>query len=179
MKALNLNEVQEAQEFEQVKPCGYVCEITSVEDVPAKEYLKIEFDIAAGKLTGYYRNRYNTSGFWLGNLIRSYKTKALPFFKGFVTAVEKSNPGYKWDNNENSLIGKKVGLVIAEEEYEAKDGNVKIRNYVASVHEIQKIINNDFKVPELKKLAGNTAPAPAQTAPLADFEEIAAGPVPF
>ncbi len=179
MKPINLNDVQEAEEFTQVKPCGYVCEITSVEDVPAKEYLRIEFDIAAGQLKGYYRNRYNSSGYWLGSLIRSYKTKALPFFKGFITAVEKSNQGYHWDNNEAGLVGKKVGLVIAEEEYEAKDGTIKIRNYVSSVHEIKKIMENDFKVPELKKLNSATA-APAPAAVPAGFEVVSSDmSVPF
>ncbi len=178
MKAINLNDVQEAQEFQQVKPGGYICEITCVEDMPAKEYLKVEFDIAAGELKGYYRERYNTSGYWLGNMIRSYKTKALPFFKGFITSIEKSNPGYKWDNNELGLIGKKVGLVIAEEEYEAKDGTIKIRNYVSSVHEIQKIGSNDFKVPALKKLEGSSVAA-APSAPQNGYEELVTGPVPF
>lgn len=179
MRAINLNDVQEVQEFKAVKPCGYVCEITNVEDVPDKEYLRIEFDIAAGQLKGYYRERYNNSGYWLGNFIKSYKDKALPFFKGFITAVERSNSGYSWDNDEHKLIGKKIGLVIAEEEYQAKNGDVKVRNYVASIHDVSKITSNDFIVPELKKLKSNSANSTQAAAP-APFEEVIADTsVPF
>ena len=46
MRPIDLNNVQEAQEFKKVKPGGYVCEMTAIEDVPNKEYLRIEFDIA-------------------------------------------------------------------------------------------------------------------------------------
>ena len=48
--------------------------------------------------------------------IRSYKTNALPFFKGFITAVEKTNPGYTWDWDEKKLIGKNVIAVFGEED---------------------------------------------------------------
>lgn len=179
MRPINLNDVQEVQDFKSVKPCGYVCEITNVEDVPNKEYLRIEFDIAAGQLKGYYRERYNNTGYWLGSFIKSYKDKALPFFKGFITAVERSNAGYSWDNDERKLIGKKVGLVIAEEEYINKNGETKVRNYVAFIHDTQKIMNNDFKVPELKKIKNDSAPsATADPAP-APFEAVPDAAVPF
>ena len=52
-----------------------------------------------------------------------------------------------------------AGLVIAEEEYIAKDGSVKVRNYVASIHESSKILNGDYKVPAIKKLPQSEAPA--------------------
>lgn len=159
MKAINLNEVQEAQEFTKLAPGGYICEITCVEDFPDKEYLKLEYDIIDGEFKDYFRNIYNNSGYWIGNFIRSYKNKALPFFKQFIVAVEKSNLRYKWNNDETTLMGKKLGLVIAEEEYLARDGSVKVRNYVASIHESSKILNGDFKVPALKKLPQSEAPA--------------------
>ena len=115
MKILNLDNVNAAEEFDRLIPGGYVCGITAVEDVPEKEYLRIEYDIAEGKLKNYYRTLYNNKGFWGGSTIKSYKEKALPFFKGFITAVEQSNAGYKWDNDENKLIRKLVGFVLAEE----------------------------------------------------------------
>ena len=174
MKAINLNEVQEAQEFTKLAPGGYICEITCVEDFPEKEYLKIEYDIADGEFKDYFRSIYNNSGYWIGNFIKSYKNKALPFFKQFITAVERSNLRYKWDNNEGKLMGKKLGLVIAEEEWRARDGSVKIRNYVASVHESSKILNGDFKVPALKRLPQTDAPSSSGIIATADEE-----PAPF
>ena len=157
MKNINLNNVQEAQDFERVKPGGYVCGITAVEDVPSKEYLRIEYDIAEGNLKNYYRNLYNSKGFWLGNFIRSYKDSALPFFKAFITAVEQSNMGYHWNNDEKTLTRKLIGLVLGEEEYKANDGSVKTRLYVARVTSAEKIRKGDFTVPPLKKLAGTTS----------------------
>lgn len=40
-----------------------------------------------------------------------------PYFKGFITAVEESNPGYKWNWDEKTLKGKKIGIVFRMEEY--------------------------------------------------------------
>lgn len=169
MRPINLSEVEEAQDFEKVTPGGYICGITAIEDVAEKEYLRIEYDIADGKLKNFYNKLYNSQGFWGGNFIRSYKAKALPFFKGFITAVEKSNSGYKWNNDEKTLVRKLVGLVLAEEEYRSNKGELKTRLYVAAVKSIDKIKSGDYKVPDLKKLDGSVAAS--TSADLSAFEE--------
>jgi hypothetical protein len=166
MKILNLDNVNSAEEFDRLTPGGYVCGITAVEDVPERGYLRIEFDIGEGKLKNYYRTLYNSKGFWGGHTIKSYKEKALPFFKGFITSVEESNAGYKWDNDENKLVRKLVGMVLAEEEYRAKDGSIKTRLYVSNIMSADKIRKGDFKVPSLKKLPNTNVSTPA------DFEEV-------
>ena len=38
-------------------------------------------------------------------------------FKGFIKSVEESNPGYVWNWDESTLKGKKVGLILQEEEF--------------------------------------------------------------
>ena len=63
MKNLNLENIEEAKDFDRVQPGGYVCGITAVEDVVRKEYLKLEYDIADGPFKNYYRNLYNSKGF--------------------------------------------------------------------------------------------------------------------
>lgn len=177
MKAIDLSNVQEAQEFERVKPGGYVCVITNVEDFPDKEYLRIEYDIADGNLKDYYRTLYNNRGFWGASTIKSYKDSALPFFKGFITAVENSNSGYHWDNDESKLVGKKVGFILGEEEYEGRDGDVKTRLYVANIRSVQSILANDFKVPALKQLKGKNDSYRNRPAsiPLGDMSDFAPG----
>lgn len=175
MKSIDLSNVQEAEQFTRVKPGGYICTITSVEDIPEKEYLKIEYDIAYGNCKGYYRKLYNERGFWGASTIKSYKDSALPFFKGFITAVEKSNAGYHWDSDESKLVGKNIGFVLCEEEYQTKNGDVKTRLYVASVHSVEKIQANDFKVPELKKLKGTNRPA-STALPAGDMSDFAPAP---
>jgi len=142
--------VEEAREFEKVQPGGYICRICTAEDVESKEYLKIEYDIAEGKFAGHYQELFKAKDFWGGTLFRSYKEAAKSFFKTFISAVEKSNSGFVWDFDETKLIGKMVGLVLAEEEYVGNDGTVKERLYVSSVKSVDAIRHNDYKVPPKK-----------------------------
>jgi len=157
MKNLNLENVQEAAEYKKVTPGGYVCGITSVKDVTDKEYLKIEYEIAEGEFKGYYRELEASKGFWGASFIKSYKESALPFFKAFITSVEKSNNGFKFANDETKLRGKYVGLVLGEEEYRGNDGSIKTRLYVDQVHSVDKIKSGDFKVPAFKPLSGSSS----------------------
>ena len=159
MKAIDLSNVEEAKEFTRPEPGGYICGITSVEDVPEKEYLRIEYDIAEGDYKNFWRSLYESKSFWGGSFIKSYKEKALPFFKAFITAVEKSNRGFKWANDETALKRKLVGLVLGEEEYQANDGTIKTRLYVDQIHSVEKIKAGEFKIPDLKRYTGARASA--------------------
>jgi len=157
MKKVDLTNVKEASSHNNPLPGGYICRLVRVEDVPEKEYLKIEFDIAEGEFEGFYADACARSGYWFGSFVKSYKEKALPFFKGFITAVEKSNPTYKWDDNESTLQGRLVGVVLAEEEYVTKDGEIKTRLYVSWVHSVDEIRRNNYKLPALKELPPTTS----------------------
>lgn len=164
MRQVNLENVQEAGEFERLGAGGYVCKITKVTDVPVNEntgkgdYLQIEYDIAEGPQKDYYKHMEQALDFWGGRYIRSYKEKALPMFKRMCSAVSKSNPGFVFDggkqnSNEQTLAGKYIGLVLGEEEYIGNDGSKKTRLYVNTEKDISDIRSGKFKVPELKKLA--------------------------
>ena len=131
---------------------GYICKITAAEDVPDKEYIKIEFDIAAGEFKGYFADLYTRANFWGGRFVRSYKDTAQKFFNGFLTAVEKSNPGYQFDWNTKSLIGKSIGIVLGEEEYVTNTAEVKVHQVVTQVRDTEVIRSGNFKVPDLKPL---------------------------
>ena len=176
MKKINWNEVEDAREYDRVAPGGYICVITAVQDVPEKEYLKIEYDIADGQYKGHYKGLYDNAGFWGGNFVKSYKQKALPFFKAFLTAVGNSNSGFKFNDDENTLKGKFVGLVLGEEEYKANDGSVKTRLYVSEIHSISKIKNGEFKVPSMKKLKQDPVSAENRED---DFMPVEADDLPF
>ena len=164
MKKVDLTNVQESGDSQRPTPGGYVCKITKVEDIPLDkktgkgDYLRIHYDIVEGDFAGYYdglRERF-PEGKTIGSYIRSYKEKALGMFKRFCSAVSKSNGNYVFDaktnSDEQSLVGKKVGLILAEEEYYSNSGEKKTRLYVASECPVDKIENGDFKVPLLKKL---------------------------
>ncbi len=145
MRYIDLDKVQAANEFRRPAPGGYICGITAVKDVPEKEYLRIEFDIAEGEFKRYYTELNKARGFWGGVFVRSYSDAALPFFKSFITAVEKSNNGYKFDYEEQKLKGKYIGLVLGEEEYMSRTGEIKTRLYVHSTRSVQAIKNGEFK----------------------------------
>ena len=156
MKKVNLKEVQEATDNTRLVPGGYVCKITKVEDVPKKEYLYVEYDIAKGDFEGYYESLNERLGFWGGRFYKSYKESALGMFKRFCSAVSKSNNGYVFDGetntDESTLEGKLIGLVLCEEEYIGNDGNIKKRLYVDKEVPVDKIANNEFEIKPLKKL---------------------------
>lgn len=170
MRKINLDNIQEFTRFK--NPVGgFICQIMAVEDVPDKEYLKVFYDIAEAlspeqeEFVGMYTKRKQERQFDYPSTVVSYKEASLPFFKGFVTALESSNKGYQFDSDETKMVGKKIGFVIAEEEYEGRDKNgapkVKVRTYVAERHSVQAIKDGDFNVPEFKKLAQSTTPKPA------------------
>ena len=97
MNKINWDEVQEASEFDNPKPGAYIATICRVEDVEEKEYLLIEWDFAEGTYKGNNNDTFARAGFWPIQLRRSYKPSALGFFKSFKTALEDSNPGYRFD----------------------------------------------------------------------------------
>lgn len=163
MKAINLAEVQEAGTGLGLKAGGYVCTITNVEDVPSKEYLYVEFDIAEGEFKNYYKKLQEAKNFWGGSFYKSYKEKALPMLKRFCSAVTKSNTGYIFDagaqnSDEKTLKGKLIGLVLFEEEYIKNNGEIGRRLKVDYECDVEKIRKGEFKVKELKKLPEDQRP---------------------
>lgn len=175
----NWDSIQEATgEFERPAPGGYIARIVSVEDVEEKEYLRIEWEFEEGVHKGDNAGTYNRAGFWPLPLIRSYKEKALGFFKAFKTSVEVSNPRYVFSTrNVHALEEKLMGVVLGEEEYIKKDGTIGVRAYVYQVRSVEAIRKGDFKIPELKKLSLNKPTArsgytPGAFEPLPDDGEI-------
>lgn len=100
-----------------------------------KTTLKVMVDIAEGEFKGYYQKRFdennNTDKKWDNNATRylAFQGDNVSYFKGFITCVENSNVGYKWDWDETKLRGKKICGVFQYEEYEKQDGTkaVKVR----------------------------------------------------
>lgn len=159
-------------EFNRPSAGGYCVEILEVKDFPMNaqtgkgDYLKIDYDICHGEFAGYYtKQNERFGGTWFANFIRSYKESAVGMFKHFINCVEESNKGYKWNWEENSLVGKYVGVVIGEEEYLKSDGTVGVRLAVKEIKTIDQIVNGQFKVPAIKKLAGTVNTSPIVSTP--------------
>lgn len=139
---------------------GYICTVFAVLDVPEKEYLKVEYDIAEGEYKDYGLATLERAGFNPLKMVKSYKESAKGFFKRFISAIEKSNPGYVWNWDEATLVGKRFGAVLGEEEYRKANGDIRTRLFVDREMPVSRIREGDFTVPELKKLPG-THPAAA------------------
>ncbi|MBO7251779.1 MAG: hypothetical protein J6V25_04040 [Oscillospiraceae bacterium] len=170
MKNVNWNDVQD--DIRNPVPGGYAAKITRVEDNEEKEYLKIEWEFADGEFKGVNKEVYDAFGFWPLAFVCSYKEKALRFFKGFKTAVENSNPRYVFNNDPQSLVGKFVGVVLGEEEYLSKKGEVRKRLYVAEKRSGKAIRDGEYEIPALKRLPSSAAAAPSYGAAANDFAPI-------
>ncbi len=183
MKNINWNEVEEAKGFEKLPAGGYICGITAVEDKPEKEYLYIEFDIAEGEYKNRFRELYEARGFWGAHFIKSYKEKALGFFKKMLTAFEASNKGFTFNNDEKALKRKLIGLVVGYEEYIGNDGTVKERLIVTDFLPVEDIRAGRFDIPALKRLSDEDSdrlPANSAAAAFTDAsDDISDDDLPF
>lgn len=162
MQKFDWDKIEDAADYPRAVPGGYVAVITGVQDREDKEYLFLEWDFVEGPLAGSHRDCFARQGFWPMGFMRSYKEKALPFFKAFKTALEESNPGYRFDEaNLNAMVGRRVGVVLGEEEYLTRNGEVKQSLKVQQTRSVDAIRRGNFEVPALKKL--KDAPPPANT----------------
>ena len=109
-------------EFARIEPGAYVGCIGSMEDFPSKEYVQMLYDVAEGPRTGYYSDAFYASKPWAHNFFFSYKDTALGMLKGRLETIGACNPGFDpfaaWDAGRlDMFIGRKVGIVLREEEY--------------------------------------------------------------
>lgn len=157
---INLNEVEELREVKRPVAGGYVCKIVNVINEPSREYLKISFEIVEGEFKGYSSYIYNNYNFYPISTFVSYKEKALPFFKKFLSQVEKSNNiKFNLSNtfDESSLNGKFLGVILNQEEYTDNNGNLKTRLVVQETKTGQDIREGNFTIkPLVKKEATNS-----------------------
>lgn len=177
----NFDKIQEnGGGFKRIPDGAYIVGIKKVTDNPEKKYLRLELDVCKGEYKNWYQKLYDAdkreTKYWPrdGVLVRSYSDKALPFFKGFITSVTKSNKNFNWEWDEQKLVNKIFGVVIGTEEYERQNGGIGKRPYIASVHSVETIEKGEYEIPALKELTttkATTAPA-NDPLPDADFEAM-------
>lgn len=157
--------------FDRPAPGAYIGVILDAEDVPKKEYIKMNLDITEGDYKGYSFETLERAGFCPLHSIRSYKETAIGFFKAFINAVENSNEGYKWEWDEESLINKKIGFVIGEEEYEKNNGSIGERLYIDRLLSVDDVRAGKFKVPA-KKLLEKKEAVVVESSDVEDNEDL-------
>lgn len=121
-----------------------------------KTSFKVAVDIATGDYKDYYQNRFdsntNDNKKWDNNATRylAFEGDNVAYFKGFITCVENSNPGYKWDWDETKLVGKKVCGVFQYEEYENQEGKKGIKVRLTKFRSLDKM--KDIRVSDIVRL---------------------------
>ena len=144
-------------------PAGlYVCEVLGVkqEEYNGHERLIMQFDIAEGEYKGFYQKQYNAvkqtdqSAKYKGIHRQNMDEQGLPFFKGLMTSIEKSNAGYSFpwgqQGNEKTLVKKKFGAVMGREEFLTNEGEKRMATKIMQIRSIDGL--KDAKVPEDKLL---------------------------
>lgn len=123
--------------------------------------LKIEVDIAGNdEQKGFYQKQYdnntNSDKKWPSASCKYISLKeddtCVAMYKGFTTCVEKSNPGYTWNFDEKTLIGKKICGVYGLEEYEKQDGTIGTATKLVQFRSLDKL--KEIKIPKVKLLDG-------------------------
>jgi hypothetical protein len=156
-------------DFEQITLGGHICKIlkVTIEDKDYGQLMRIGFDIAEGEDKDFYKRQFNNAvksnpdAKWRGMYYQTIKEDDLRFFKGFITVLENSNSGFKWDWDEKKLVGKLFGGVFGQEEYLNDKNEIKISTkcvFVRSTDQIRKGV----PVPEIKRLK-NTQSSNAPT----------------
>lgn len=165
----NWNNVEEAKDVEQIPAGCYVVEIMTAEDVPDKEYNLFTWDVAEGEYAG---NFACGAPEWMHNLYRSYKETAQSMYKAWFLRVQESNPGWQFDGNEHNaaqFVGKQVGFVLREEEYEKNNGEVGTRLAVGKIVAAQDVRNGMAK--PMPKKCLNKAADDAQPSEVVPYDD--------
>lgn len=150
-KIENWNEI-EAKGMDDFKalPIGaYECKIISAvenhNEESGKTTLKVMVDIASGEYKDYFKKRYDSNTAidrkWDNNATKylAFEGENTSFFKGFITTVENSNVGYKWDWDETTLRDKKIVGVFQYEQYKKQDGTKALKVRLTKFRSLDKL----------------------------------------
>ena len=147
----NWNEI-EAKGMDDFKalPIGaYECKIINAvennNEQSGKTTLKVMVDIASGEYKDYFKKRYDNNTAidrrWDNNATKylAFEGENTSYFKGFITCVENSNVGYKWNWEERTLRDKKIVGVFQYEEYKKQDGTRGIKVRLTKFRSLEKL----------------------------------------
>lgn len=128
----------------------------------SEQQLVLFLDIAEGEFKNYFRRQ--TDRFNKNRYLRFYQNtegKGTPYFKGTINAIEESNPGFQFDFNDSTLVHKKLGGNLREEEYvRTSDGAIGTALRVAYLCSKRSILEGGHKVLPVKKLQQETQREP-------------------
>ena len=123
--------------------------------------LKICVDIAGNdKQKGFFKKQYDNNMLsekkWPtgGTRFLSLKKENLGYTKGTITAIEKSNKGFKFDTSKGweQLNGLKCAGVFGLEEYVDQEGKTRTATKLVQFRSLDKL--GEIKIPDVKLLDG-------------------------
>ena len=155
-------------DYEKLKLGGHICKIIEVKiekynnkDGKPFEQLVLKIDIAEpDEQAGFYQRKFaqdaQTDALkakWKGNYrITIPQNDSEDYvksnFKTLTTSVEKSNPGYVWNWEENTLVGKVFGGVFGLEEFTRDDGSIIAFTRCRFIRSTEKIL--EIGIPKVK-----------------------------
>lgn len=193
----NWDSVQEFYDRPKLPLDAYVCRVKQVSfaDTNYGPQLLVLFDIEEGEQRGFFSKEFKANTMqdkkWKG-VIRQFLPKddgtdndewTKSSFKGLTTAFEHSNPGYTWNWEETSLVGKLVGILFRNEEwsYNGKTGWT-VRPFRAM--SADRVRSGEYILPPDKPLKKAAAPSNGFAAipdngPLPWDNDSGDGPFPF
>lgn len=179
MLGINLSNVESASGYDRPGAGGYVIQITKATPNTEKHRVEMEFDIVEGKYSGYFKEMQERLGWHNAKFNKPYTPKALPFFRGFIEAILESNGNTEGlvigdfeDVDETKLVGKRLGMIVGEEEYNGNDGVTKVRLdlFNAEFVTIDTIHRGEYLVPDFKPLQSKAQPSAGVVDMTAGFE---------
>lgn len=148
-----------------IQPGAYICRVVGMREEKTRtgrDMVVLAFDIAEGEYENYYKKRFekekesNDKAKFKGSyrvlpLTKDGKTN--PFYKGLITAIEKSNNLILQNEfGENELKGKLFGGLFGREEYEQGKWYTKL----VSIRTVEAIREGRYILPEDKPLNNNS-----------------------
>ncbi len=165
----------------QALPAGkYICEIKGakvVKNAKGSEQLVLQLDIAEGDYKNYYSSIYaadlerdSSKAKWRnGGLFRQgWEGKSLPYFRGLMKCIEKSNDGYTWNWDEKTLKGKKIGVLFGREQF-LLNGDKRWATKAVKVRSIEGLEKSE--IPKDKLWDGSTVASDFNSSGFNDVDE--------
>lgn len=181
----NWNEVREFSDSQKLPLDAYVCKIrrAAVQNNGYGDQLCLLLDIHEGEFAGFYdndfKNNTNQDKKWKG-VLRVWLPKddgsekdewTKSAFKGMVTAFEKSNHGYQWNWDEASLVGKLIGVLFRNEEWEYNNKTGWTVRPFKTIS-VDRVREGDFTLPADKPLKNKSTSGGSDIDDLAKFGNV-------
>lgn len=176
LKPKDFDQITAYGEFKPLELGGHICQVMQVDETQSrtgKPMLIISLDTAPqDKQPGYYAEQYRADdrpdkkwGCRVFQLVYDNEGKTSKGFKTFVTAVEKSNPGFQvqWgDGFAACFKNRLVGGVFGREQYENSLGELKWSTKCIQFRSVE-AIQNGVEVPKDKYIEGRQPSASVYT----------------